>query len=181
MRVCCIPATTRSVLMYLAQRRAFRPLWSDLVHTEWTTALLRNRRDLNPDSVARTRALLEAHVHDANVVGYEHMISTLALPDPNDRHVLAAAIHGEANVIVTVNLGDFPSPALAPYNLVAQHPDIFITGLLDADPQAAVSAFAADRAAMKNPHMTPDQYLAGLDRAGLCAAAAALRAYIRDL
>jgi hypothetical protein len=111
------------------------------------------------------------------------LISTLTLPDPDDRHVLAVAIHGGAGagVIVTINGKDFPATALAPYQIAIEHPDIFIRGLIDADPQTAVTAFALDRAGMALPAMTADEYLTALDHAGLVATAAALRAYIDDL
>jgi hypothetical protein len=79
------------------------------------------------------------------------------------------------------NMKDFPVEALAPHNLIAEHPDIFIRGLLDADPQSAVTAFAIDRAAMTMPPMTAERYLAALDRASLVTTAAALKAHIHDI
>ena len=81
------PATLRSVLMYLAAADVFRALWSDAVSKEWMAALM------------------EAHVEHAVVSGYEERMPTLTLPDPEDRHLLAAAIHGGADIIVTANLG----------------------------------------------------------------------------
>ena len=65
-------------------------------------------------------------VPDALVRDYAHLIPNLSLPDPNDRHVLAAAITASANVIVTFNLKDFPATALSPHGLVARHPDLFL-------------------------------------------------------
>src|SRR5947209_1755214 len=117
--------------MYLAAFDTYQPLWSDAVHQEWMDALLRSRPDLNPTRIARTRTLMDTHINNAKVIGYEPLIATLTLPDPGDRHVLAAAIHGGASIIVTANLKDFPATALAPHNIIAEHPDIFISGLLD--------------------------------------------------
>jgi PIN domain len=90
------PSTVRSVLMFLAAFGMFRPLWSDDVHREWIAALVRDRPDLGTDRITRTRALMEAHVPSATVTGYQRRIAELVLPDANDRHVLAAALHGNA-------------------------------------------------------------------------------------
>ena len=108
---------------------------------------------------------------------YEHLIATLTLPDPDDRHVLAAAIHGGADVIVTANLKDFPAETLASYNMVAQEPDAFICDLLLAAPDAAVAAFAADRARLRNPAMSQAEYIEALRRAGLTETATILEAF----
>jgi len=175
------PATTRSVLMYLAVGGVYRARWSAAVQDEWIAALLRFRPDLDPARLARTRDLMDARIIDAVVSGYEHMIATLTLPDPDDRHVLAAAIHGGANVIVTANLKDFPAETLATYNMVAQEPDAFIRDLLLAAPDAAVAAFAADRERLRNPAMSQAEYIDGLRRAGPIGTAAILQAFADKL
>ena len=175
------PATLRSVLMYLAAADTFRALWSDAVSREWMTALARDRPDLSPSAITRVRALMQAHVEHAVVSGYEELIPTLTLPDPEDRHVLAAAIHGGAEIIVTANVRHFPAEALEPHRVAAQDPDTFIRGLLEADAESAVAALAADRARLRNPAMDPNQYIASLERAGLTATAAALRSFIDTL
>jgi hypothetical protein len=101
------PALLRNLLMHLALRDLFQARWSDLVHEEWIAALLRNRPDLTFAQLTRTRRLMDENVDDALVGGYEHLMGEFTLPDPKDRHVLAAAIHGGASVIVTANLRDF--------------------------------------------------------------------------
>ena len=87
--------------MHLAVTGLFRAKWSVDVHEEWISNLLKNRHDLTRDKLERTRMLMDKHAIDALVIGYEDLIPGLQLPDPNDRHVLAAAIRGQANVIVT--------------------------------------------------------------------------------
>lgn len=74
---------------------------------------------------------MDAHVRDCLVTGFEYLIPTITLPDLDDHHVVAAAVHTGATVIVTFNLRDFPSAKLRPYNIRTQHPDDFITGLLN--------------------------------------------------
>ena len=174
-------ATVRSVLIELARVKVFRPLWSERVHQEWTAALIRDRPDLSQAQIARTRALMEAHVDDAMVTGYEPITATLTLPDADDRHVLAAAIHGGAVVIITANLKHFPAAVLSNHSITAEHPDTFVCGLLSTYPQSSITAFATDRARMTRPAMTVDEYLAALERAGLITTAAALRAHSNQL
>ena len=89
-------ATARSILLYLAVADVYRARWSEAIQDEWVAALLRNDASINPVRIGRTRALMESHIPDASVSGYEPLIATLTLPDANDRHVLAAAIRGEA-------------------------------------------------------------------------------------
>jgi predicted nucleic acid-binding protein len=117
------PAELRNLLMHLAITGLFRARWSAGVHEEWMTALLRNRPDLSREKLERTRILMDKHAPDALVTGYEDLIEGLELPDPNDRHVMAAAIKGRADVIVTANVRDFPADTLTPFEIEAQHPD----------------------------------------------------------
>ena len=116
------PAELRNLLMHLALTGLFRAKWSADVHEEWICSLLQKRPDLTRDKLERTRMLMDKHAVDALVTGYEDLIPGLQLPDKQDRHVLAAAIRCHANVIVTMNLRDFPSDVLAPLGMEAQHP-----------------------------------------------------------
>src|SRR5579864_2282842 len=105
--------------MHLALTGLFRAKWSAGVHAEWISNLLEKRPDLTRDKLERTRVLMDKHAVDALVVGYEDLIPGLRLPDPDDRHVLAAAIRGRVDVIVTMNLRDFPADTLAPFGIEA--------------------------------------------------------------
>ncbi len=111
----------------------------------------------------------------------DRLRDTLTLPDPDDRHVLAAAIHGGASVIVTVNLRDFPAEALASYPLIAQHPDSFVLSLLAADPDAVLAVMREHRLSLVNPPKTAENYIATLELHLMTATAAALRAMIDRL
>lgn len=138
------PAPIRDLLMQLAKQDAFQARWSDDIHAEWITSLLADRDDLTPNQLARTRALMDQHVPDALVTGHVDLLPSLTLPDPNDRHVLAAAIVGGATVIVTFNLKDFPAGELAPYECRAVHPDDFLLEIADRAPDQMLEA-ARDR------------------------------------
>ena len=89
------------------------------------------------------------------------------VPDLDDRHVVAAAIHSGAETIVTFNLKDFPAKALSRYNLEAQHPDDFIVDLFDLHPASVLQALSEQRAALKKPPKTADEFLDILLKQGL--------------
>jgi hypothetical protein len=94
---------------------------------------------------------MDASIPDCLVTGHEGLVVQLKLPDPHDRHVLAAAIRGQASVIVTYNLADFPAEALDPYGIAAQHPDEFIGHLFDLSPGAVCAAVRDQRLALTHP------------------------------
>ena len=169
------PAPLRDLLMHLALSDLYRARWSDLIHDEWTRNVLANRKDLNSDQLNRTRQLMNANVRDSLVAGFEYLIPSIELPDPDDRHVVAAAIHSGASLIVTFNLKDFPTDALKPYNLAAQHPDDFIVDLLDLHPASVLEAAASHRRSLKNPPKTADEYLDTLLAQGLTQSVAVMR------
>src|SRR5579863_4356667 len=112
--------------MHLALTDLYRAKWTNEIHDEWIRNVLINRADLNRAQLERTRELMNSNVRDCLVEEYETLIPALSLPDPNDRHVLAAAIRSSASVIVTFNLKDFPEKIIKKYGIEAQHPDIFL-------------------------------------------------------
>ena len=175
------PALLRNILMRLAVDDLYRAFWSGRVQDEWTQAIFRDRPDLPRAQIERTRRLMDEAIDDALVVGYEPLIETIALPDADDRHVLAAAIHCRASVIVTANLRHFPRETLSLHGIEAQHPDGFIIGLFKASPHEAVGALNRLRRALKNPPMTPALLLAAMSRQGLTASAEALSSFIDAL
>lgn len=93
---------------------------TDAIHDQWMRSVLKDRPDLKPEQLQRTRNLMNLHVRDCLVIGYEALIEAVTLPDPNDRHVLAAVRAG-ADVIVTFNLKDFPEESLKPYGVEVPH------------------------------------------------------------
>lgn len=161
------PAPLRDFLMQLALTDLFRAKWTDRIHDEWIEHLLLKRPDLTRDRLERTRDLMNSHVRDCLVDGYEPLIEKMSLPDPDDRHVLAAAVHARCNRIVTFNLKDFPKIALSGYGLQAQHPDEFISELLDLDAEAVCLSAREHHARLKNPRKTLEEYLQILRDQGL--------------
>ncbi len=171
------PAGLRDLLLRLADRHLYAPLWSAGIHVEWMRSLLADRPDIEAAVLDRTRAVMDGHFPDAVVAGYEAIAAELNMPDPDDRHVLAAAIHGGADLIVTRNLRDFPIEQLAPHALAAQHPDAFVAELYEADPEAVLAAVRGHRAALHRPPRSAGDYLAALERLGLSGTVTLLRTH----
>jgi len=147
----------------------------NLIHEEWMRNVLRDYPDVTLEQVARTRDLMDAYVLDSIVTGHESLIDSLALPDPDDRHVLAAAIVGHADAIVTFNLKDFPAGQLHPHHVEAIHPDAFLQAQFDLSADAVCAAVKDDRESLKKWPHDADQYLDKLERGGLPGLVALLR------
>lgn len=162
------PAPLRDLLMQLALEDVYRARWTNLIHDEWIRNVLKDRPDLQAADLERTRTLMNTAVRDCVVTGFEGLIPAIQdLPDEDDRHVVAAAIHCGANLIVTFNLRDFPRAQLRSYNLEAQHPDDFIVHLLDLHPAQVLHAAAEQRRRLRYPPKTVEDYLDTLLRQGL--------------
>ena len=168
------PAPLRDLLMWLGLSDLFRPRWSDEIHEEWIRNVLADRPDLTREQLERTRDLMNSNVRDCLVTGYEPLIDGLTLPDPDDRHVLAAAIRASADVIVTFNLKDFPPASLAPFGIEAQHPDEFIIHLIDLNAGLVLSFVTRCWKSLKRPPKTAEEYLDTLLSQGLPETVAAL-------
>lgn len=116
------PAPLRDLLLQLATTGIFQAKWSDKIHDEWTKNVLEHRPDLTMEQLRRTRTLMDRTAEDSLVKGFEPLIGTVHPGiDSKDRHVVAAAIHSQASVIVTFNLADFPAEALKSHDMEAQH------------------------------------------------------------
>jgi hypothetical protein len=102
---------------------------------------------------------MDLSVLDCLVTGHENLIDVLTLPDPDDRHVLAAAIHCGADAIVTFNGKDFPADVRDRYNIEVLHPDDFIQFQHDFNNASVVIAAQRCRGRLKNPSKTPEEYL----------------------
>jgi predicted nucleic acid-binding protein len=170
------PAPMRDSLMRLASKNLFKAYWTDQIHQEWMTALLREGKH-TLEQLEKVRELMDHHAPDAKVTGYEQLIHGLELPDPNDRHVLAAAIKSKADAIVTANLKDFPVAYLETFQIEVIHPDDFIYYQIDMAPAICCAAFRDQRSALKNPAMDVDTFFATLQKQQLPQTVSLLRQY----
>lgn len=175
------PAPLRDFLIRMAVAGLVRAHWSPDIEEEWIRSVLRDRPDLTREQLERTARLMEAAVPGAVLEGYEHMIDALELPDPDDRHVLAAGIFMGVNVIVTFNVKDFPRDIVARQGIEMRRPDAFVLERLTADPDAVLAVARAHRAALRRPPKTVDEYLDTLAKCGLRRSAECLRDMASEL
>lgn len=164
----------RDLIVRLGQHGAISPRWTQRIHDEWVSNLLEHRLSLTRARLETTCQRMNAALPHALLVtteGEQHH-----LPDPDDQHVLDAAIQAEASLILTFNLSDFPASAL-PAHLHAVHPDSFLQACLEQQENTVLDALHELRANLKNPPFTPDELLAAMVRAELPAFAAQLQAF----
>lgn len=155
----------------------YQPKWTVEIHNEWQRNLLLNDPDLTAVKLQHIEFLMNKALPDANVTGYETLIPGLDLPDVNDRHVLAAAIRSNSEVIVTANLKDFPADRLSRYDIEAIHPDEFIADLFDLNSAIVLKVVQMARTSLKNPPFGVNGYLEALQRQGLPMTVKALSEY----
>lgn len=158
------PAPLRDILLQLAVADLFRARWSDEISNEWIESLLKSEPHRQRSALEHTRDLMNQRTRDSLVIDYEHLIPSLILPDPDDRHVLAAAIAGGCDVVVTHNLKDFPESVLADYEIIVMPPDEFLCYHFDQVPQRFCEEVRKIRARLKNPPYSVDEYLDTLSR-----------------
>ena len=163
------PAVMREMVVGAAAAGGFVPLWSARILEEWARAT--RRLPAGAEAIARGEiALLRAAWPEAEVTVEEELVARLSLPDPNDRHVLAAAIAGGAGLLMTLNRGDFPARALARHGLVLREPDGYLSELLsegvDIRGVAAGVQARAERASGRPQPMRALLKRAGLPRLG---------------
>lgn len=155
------------LLLSLGVAELLRPRWTTQIHEEWMRNLLADRPELDPAKIERRREMMDVALDDCLITDYEALIPTSQLPDADDRHVLAAAIHAQADVILTSNLRDFPAAALAPHDLVAQRPDEFLTRLVEQHPAAVQAVIAEMRARKTRPPVSLAEMLQKLAQQNL--------------
>ncbi len=172
------PAPLRDLLIYLALTNLFRARWTNYIHDEWMRNVQKNRPELSSKQLERTRQLMNNAVEDCLITGYESLIPALSLSDPDDRHVLAAAIAGRADVIVTYNLRDFPADVLELYGIEAQHPDVFIARLLDLDAGSVLKAVKEQRANLRRPPVSAEALITTFEQLSLPQTALRLREFV---
>ena len=174
------PAPLRDLLMRLATSGLFAARWTEQIHDEWTRNLLKKRPEL-AEALPRTVALMNQAVPDSLVTGHEPLIPALELPDPDDRHVLAAAICAGAQFIVTFNLRDFSADTLAGFGIEAVHPDTFLEQQFESNEGLMVRTARRHRASLRKPPKSAEEYLGTLAACGLIVTAERLREFIEVL
>jgi predicted nucleic acid-binding protein len=170
------PNTLRDLLIRLAQAGIVQAKWTDQILDEVVRNLAKNRPDIGEDKLAVLRERMNAAIADVLVTGYEPLIDSLNLPDPDDRHVFAAAIKSKAQVIVTDNMKHFPTDALAAWDIEPKRPDDFVLDQIDLDARVVYACVQQIVDSRKRRPETIEDVLTQLERSGLTESAAALRA-----
>jgi predicted nucleic acid-binding protein len=169
------PNTLRDLLIRVAQSGLVQAKWTNAILDETFRNVIAHRPDIDVERLNRTRQLMNRAVRDCLVFNYEPLIEILDLPDPDDRHVLAAAIKARAQLIVTMNLKDFPSEVLRPWHVEAKHPDQFLLDQLDLDRDAIEHAVELIAKSRQCPPETAADVLAQLENSGIAATVHELR------
>ena len=170
------PNTLRDLLIRISQADLVQARWTNQILDEMLRALSRNRPDISPDKLERLRHLMNEAVRDCLVSGHEPLIEGLKLPDPSDRHVLAAAIKSGARIIVTSNLRHFPAADLERWDVEAKAPDDFVLDQLGIDGRTVAACVQQIADSRTRPPQNIEDVLSQLERDGLVESIAALRA-----
>lgn len=173
------PIAVADALMSLATEGLFAAKWTTRIEAEWMRSLQIDRPDLEGKLGTRRDSMRDA-VPDWEVPedAWRPLEKSLQLPDPEDVHVLAAAIAGHADCIVTANTRDFPGDVVTPYGIEVVDPDTFLVNQWDLDPLVAIAAFKRMRARRQKPESTPEDFANALERNGLVVTAERLRSAI---
>jgi predicted nucleic acid-binding protein len=161
------PAPLRDLLLSLASGELFGARWTSLIQAEWVRNLAIKRPELTLDVLNRTVAMMNSAIEDCLVEDFAWLIDSLALPDPDDRHVLAAAIVGHADAIVTFNLKDFPEQAIRAHGIDILHPDDFLIAQYDLDPIRVLGIVKLLRSRLRKPPISADELIATYEQQGL--------------
>ena len=169
------PFQLRNLLVQFGVDLLIHPRWTGRIHDEWIGTLAATGK-VTRERLLRTRGIMERVLPGADVPGWERRLPDVPdLPDPDDQHVLAAALEAPAPTILTLNLRDFPAALLAPLGVAAEHPDVFLSKLHDADPEAVRASAEAAHANLSRSAPSFAAFLGALARQGLPAFVARLR------
>ncbi len=159
------PVIIRDILLWFAYYDLYTPKWSEHIFDEWKRVML--EKGVSDEEANKRIEKVNLAFPDAKVENYKGLIDKLALPDADDRHILAAAIKTNANLIVTNNIKDFPGEYLQSFGLIAKTADDFLTDVIDLNHEHAVAAFRDMVLNKKNPKQDEFEVLNQLRKAGL--------------
>jgi len=144
-----VPIALADTLLRIAERELYRPLWSGRILAEAADAVLEVHPDIPPEQVGKRFAVKDETFEDARVEGWEGLETTITLPD--DRHVVAAALRGRADSIVTANLQHYPTDTLDPLGIQVIPPDSFLLDQLALAPRIVLDVLREQAANTHHP------------------------------
>ncbi len=175
------PFHLRNIVVQAAVDGLIDARWTDAIHDEWVRNLLANTPGLSAEHLAATRQLMDIALPEATIVGYERHIQAVTLPDPDDRHVAAAAIETGASVIVTWNLRDLPAAELRKHGLARQSPDAFLAGLYQQAPDMLIDSLANARRNLSRSRVSASGFIGILRDQRLAKLATQIEKHLDDL
>lgn len=135
------PRGSENTLLSVAETELYRVRWTEEILSETRRAILREVSGIDPVRLDRMLADMREAFPDAVVEGYEQLVPSMTNHE-GDRHVLAAAVESDAQVIVTSNLRHFPPEACEPHHIAVQEPDEFLDYAFELDPERVIAAVA---------------------------------------
>jgi predicted nucleic acid-binding protein len=151
------PFTLRDTLLRIAEARLYQVRWTDEILEEVRRNLIKTNQATEDNALRLVRVMNEVF-KSAPVTDYVPFIAAMT-NDPKDRHVAAAAVACQADIILTFNLRHFPRASLSPFGIKAQSPDTFLCNLLAAYPKEIPQILQNQAQEYRKPPMTLDELL----------------------
>lgn len=170
-----VPVTAADTLLRLAEREMYRPVWSERILDEAKRAVKNLHPELSAERIEHRFDCMDGAFEDASVSGWESLEGSIVLPDENDRHVVACALVGGADAIVTNNIRDFPDKTLAPLNIEVIRLDDFLLDIFDLVSEEFAAVIREQTSDAMHPPLSTSEVLDNLAAAGAPETAAALR------
>ncbi len=175
------PFHLRNIIVQAALDRLVEARWTDAIHEEWIRNLSADVPAIPVERLQRARQLMDVALPTATVRGYEHHIATVTIPDPGDRHVVAAGIAADASLILTWNLRHFPAKELKKFGLRRETPDAFLSGLYDDAPDLIIGSLANARRNLTKSQVLAVDFIEILENQRLVELAKRARKHIASL
>lgn len=175
------PFHLRNILVQAAVDRLVEARWTDAIHDEWMRNLAAAAPAIPAQRLENTRRLMNEALPTATIEGYANHIAAVNLPDPNDRHVVAAAIAAGAAVILTWNLRHFPATELKKFGLRKETPDAFLSGLYDEAPALMIGSLANARRNLSRTRVPVLAFIDVLGNQRLVELAKRVKKHVADL
>jgi predicted nucleic acid-binding protein len=168
-------APTRDLILNFAYYNLFVPIWTNEINTEWSNNLLINRKNIKAKSLQKTIDAMNSAFPNSNVQTASKLTRSLVLPDPKDRHVLAAAIKSNATSIITYNLKDFPVHNISRYKIEIHHPDDFLYLMMIKNQRLTIEIVTQIVESLNNPPITKIDLIENYKKIGLIKTARLLK------
>jgi predicted nucleic acid-binding protein len=152
------------LVLSLGEAGLYRPRWANEIHEEWIRNVLANQPQRTREQLERRRAFMDMAIGNDLIENYDRHIESLILPDPDDRHVLAAAIEAEAEILLTYNLRDFPEMVVATYGISVLQPDNFLCLFIRKEAETVLLVIEEIRVKRKPPEISQTKLLEKLAR-----------------